>query len=195
MSYKLTIDRYLDKLAAKSPTPGGGSAAALVGAVGMSLLSMAAKYSIKKADKGASYAKLSKISEFAGRSRRRLEKLITEDERVYLRLSKGLKRRGAKDITMLYKDAAEVPLKACVILDEGLKRCEELSVYCKKSLASDLAEAALLLEAGFLSAKLNVEINLGGIKDIAYTRRVRKSLSKSRMSALKARRKVAKRIE
>ena len=194
MSYKMTIDRYLDRLAAKSPAPGGGSAAALVGAIGISLLAMAARYTARKTDKGVLYTKLSKILEFAERSRRRLEKLMAEDEAAYLRLSKGLKKRGVKNITRLYKSAAEVPLEVCAILQNGLGKCNELSAYCKTSLVSDLAEAAILLEAGFLAAKFNVEINLGGIKDVVYTRKVRSSLSKSRMSIPKMKRKVLNRI-
>ena len=195
MGYKIALDRYLDKLAARSPTPGGGSAAALVGAVGMSLVSMVARYTAKEADKGTLCAKLSKISGFTERARRRLKRLMIEDEKAYLQLSRRLKRRGAKDIRgLFYKNAAEVPLEVCATLQEGLKRCEELSVYCKASLASDLAEAVLLLEAAFLSAKFNVDINLGGIKDVAYTRRVRRFLTKQRISVLRRKRKVLNRI-
>ena len=194
MSYKITLDRYLDKLAARSPTPGGGSAAALVGAVGMSLVSMVARYTAKKANKGTLCTKLSKISGFTERARRRLKRLMIEDEKAYLQLSRRLKKRGAKDIRAFYKNAAEVPLEVCATLQEGLKRCEELSVYCKASLASDLAEAALLLEAAFLSAKFNVDINLGGIKDVVYTRKVRRSLTKQRISVLRTKRKVLNRI-
>lgn len=189
----MTIDKYLDKLAARSPVPGGGSAAALVGAIGMSLLSMVARYISKKGDRGASYRKLHKILEFTERSRRHLKKLMGEDEAAYLRLSKGIKRGGPKDITKLYKSAAEVPLEVCTILQEGLKKCEELCSYCKTPLVSDLTEAALLLEVGFMSTKLNVDINLAGIKDSTYTKRVKRTLLRRKKIVLRTKKRILKR--
>jgi formiminotetrahydrofolate cyclodeaminase len=175
MSSKINLDNYLDKLAEASPVPGGGSAAALIGAIGMSLLSMVIKYVLKRNDKGISHAKLFKILEFTEHSRHRLRELMDKDEAAYLRLSKG-RRGGKKDMAPLYKGAAEVPLEVCAIIQGGLKKCEELCACRKTSLVSDLAEASIILETGFLSAKFNVEINLGGIKDAAYTKRVRTSL-------------------
>lgn len=173
-----TIGEYLDRLAAQTPAPGGGSAAALVGAIGASLLSMVARYTAKKKILTSTVrAKISRISEFAERSSRRLKKLMVEDEKAYSRLSRVLAKKAVNK-TRLYKNASAVPLEACVVIEKTLKKCEELSVHCKASIASDLVEAALILEAAFLSAKLNVEINLDGIKDIIYTRKVRKALSR-----------------
>lgn len=172
--------------------PGGGSAAALIGAVGFSLLSMVVRYTLKKNNKGVSYVKLSRILRFTERSRYRLRKLISKDESAYLRLSKAIKSRGVKNITALYKSAAEVPLEVSAILRQGLRRCEELCPYCKATLASDLVEAALLLEAGFLSAKLNVEANLGGIKDKTYTKKIRSSLLSQKIATQKAKKRIIK---
>jgi len=89
----------------------------------------------------------------------------SEDERAYSRLSKAIKEKNTKDLTKLYKNAAEAPMEVCIMLNEALKRCKELSPYCRKSLASDLLEAEILLKAAFLSAKFNVEINLRSIKN------------------------------
>ena len=185
----MTIEKYLDKLAARSPVPGGGSAAALVGAIGMSLLSMVAKYAVKKT---SSPSKLSRILKFIEHSQQRLKRLMIEDEACYLRLSKAIKRRGRKEITNLYKKALEVPLEVCTILCEGAKTSDELLIFCKTSLASDLREAAVLLEAGFLSAKLNVEINLDGIKDAQYGRKIRRLLLKQGMAVQKVRKRILK---
>lgn len=188
---KITIDKYLDGLAARMPVPGGGSAAALVGAIGMALLSMVARYMVKKNNREATYKKLSRILQFTESSRRRLRKLMNEDEAAYLRLSKGIRGRDA-NIIRLYKSAAEAPLEVCAILQEGLKRCEQLYSHCKTSLASDLAAAALLLEAGFLSAKANIDINLAGITDKMYTKNVRSSLLKQKIFVQKAKKRIMK---
>jgi len=188
----MEIKRYLEKLAAKSPVPGGGSAAALTGAIGMSLMSMAAGYTAKKVF-AARRAGLSEIIGFAASSRRRLLELMAEDEKAYLRLSGALRKKGKKDtaaIAVFYKKAAAPPLEMCRVLNDGLKRCARLSAFCSKALASDLAEAAILMEAGFASARLNAEINLDGACDKAYAGRMRRWLDKKGALARKIKEKV-----
>ena len=185
----MTIDKYLDKLAAKTPVPGGGSAAALIGAVGMALLSMTAMYTSKRA---GSRSNIPEIVKFAGRSRRRLLKLMRRDEEAYLKLSKAMKGRGEEGITRLYRNATLVPLEISTILEEGIKRCGRLSPHCRRCLATDIVEAVLFLEAGFLSAKLNAEINLGGIKDEACARKVRLSLSRRKNSIKNIKKRILK---
>ena len=191
----MSFDEYLNKLAKKSPVPGGVSAEALTGAIGIALLSMVARYTVKKSDSGKVRARLSKISKFTEYSRRRLKKLMAEDEKAYLRLSKTLKRgKAKKDIAALYKSAAAPQLEVCGILKEGLKNCLLLCAYCRKCLVSDLAESALLMEAGFLSAKFNVDINLAGVKNKRYTNEVRKLLRKQVNAASKAKSQILKKL-
>jgi len=59
---------------------------------------------------------------------------------------------------------------------------------------SDLAETALLLEAGFMSAKLNVDINLIGIGDSTYTKNVNSTLSKSKAEVIKTKTRILKKM-
>jgi formiminotetrahydrofolate cyclodeaminase len=174
----MTIDKYLDKLAARKPVPGGGSAAALVGSLGMSLLSMTAQYAARKTGKGASHGKLLKIIRFSETARRRLRKLMREDEAAYLKLSSAMRSRSAKRMAKLYKNAALVPLEVCEIAREGIKKCAALYPNCSISIVSDLIEAVILLEAAYSSAKLNVMINLPGIKNKALAKKIRNSLRK-----------------
>lgn len=187
MTNRITLDTYLDRLAAKNPVPGGGSAAALIGAVAMSLLSMAARYTRRSPS-----VNVAGIIKFSDRARRRLRRLMSKDEAAYLRLSKAMRGGAAKDITSLYKACARVPLEICAILEEGLKKCEEFCPYCKPSLASDLLEAAVLSEAGFLSAKLNVEVNLRGIKDAAFKKKIKGILAKQKSAVLKTKSRILK---
>ena len=194
MSSNITLNEYLDKLAAKSPVPGGGSAAALTGALGVSLLSMAGRYIMRHKSVRISRRRISNILKFTESSRVTLRKLMIEDELAYSRIAKMIKKPGIKDITKRYKNAAEVPLRVCMVLEEGLKVCEELCKYCRAPLISDLAEAAVLLEAGFMSAKFNVDINLIGIGDTAYTKKINSALSKSKTKALKAKIRILKEV-
>lgn len=194
MDYKNTIGKYLDKLAARSPVPGGGSAATLTGALGISLLSMAARFMLKKEKKQAARKKLSAILKFSESTRRRLAKLMREDETAYLRLSSGIKKKTAKDATALYKAAAEVPLEVLSLLELALRGCQELCLHCRTSIISDLVLGALLIEAGFYSAKVNVEINIPGIKDPLYIRKVKGILLKRKRAAAKTKKRIAKTI-
>lgn len=190
MKKENAIDKYLKRLATGCPVPGGGSAAALVGAISVALLSMVVRYMGRKAYAGALSKRIPEIMKFCERSQRRLKSLMREDEKAYSRLSKRGKSCSQKYISRLYKKAAEVPMEVCRILHEGLDMCAGLSAYCKTSIITDLIEAAILMEAGFLSAEANVQVNLGGIKNTAYTRAARSSLSRLRASSVKSKRRV-----
>lgn len=171
----MKIDLYLEKLAAKSPAPGGGSAAALAGALGASLLCMTAKYvAVKTEDR-----RISEIIKSAEKSRRRLRKLMKEDESAYIELSKAIAAKN-KNLGAIYKKAAAVPLEACGVIADCLKKCKELYPYCRTSIKSDLKEAAIILEAGFFSAELNVEANLKGIADAEHKRKIKRLLLKQK---------------
>jgi len=187
-----TIDRYLDKLAEASPIPGGGSAAALVGALGISLLSMVTGYILKRKSGEVPHKRLSEILEFTLASRRCLRRLMDEDEIAYLKLSKG-KKELARDISRLYRRATDVPFEVCTILKEAIKSCEELLSYCRGSIVSDLWEAALLLDAAFLSAELNVEINIHGVRDTAYIKKIHNELSRYKIVVSKIKKKIFQR--
>ncbi|MBL7071205.1 MAG: cyclodeaminase/cyclohydrolase family protein [Candidatus Omnitrophica bacterium] len=188
MSNKILLSEYLDRLAARGPAPGGGSAAALTGCIGMSLLSMAAKYIAGK-DKSR---KIKEIIKKTGSSRLRLRRLMDEDEAAFLRLWSDLRRK--KSTAGSFKAAIRAPLEVCELAAEGLKWCEYLRCRCKTSIACDLVEAAVLLEAGFLSASLNAEINLGGVKDKSYARKVRNTILKQKKSVRKIKADVLKKI-
>jgi formiminotetrahydrofolate cyclodeaminase len=176
MARKILLDEYLKRLADKTPVPGGGSAAALTAALGACLISMSAKYILKKV-KGKNAAQdLCAIIRFNEKSLRRLGALMKEDEQAYLRLAMELEKRNPKNLLKLYKDAAAVPLEVCGISVRAVSGCVKLCRCAETMIISDIAEAAILLESAFFCAKLNVEINLGGIKDSAYKGKVEREL-------------------
>ena len=186
MAEEISLDNYLEKLAAKTPTPGGGSAAALVGALAAALLSMAAKYVSGKAKMPKSQRRISSMIRFNEKALRRLKILMREDEKAYYRLAGEIKCRRPKNILRLYKDAIKVPLEVCGIVAECASGCPELCDYCGTSIISDVAEAVILCEAAFASAKLNVGINLRSIEDPFYKKKVNKSLGSGEIKVKKA---------
>jgi len=162
--------KYLDDLAAKMPAPGGGSAAALCGALGAGLLAMVGNYTVKNdLDRGVE-EKAAMILSRAEKAREELERLIDADIEAYTDLSRALKA-GKKDpekLQALYRRAADAPFEVCKLSAECLGLCRDIVDCQNKNLMTDTASAAVMLESAFFSAKFNVYINLKYIKDMEY---------------------------
>jgi formiminotetrahydrofolate cyclodeaminase len=158
----LGIGEFLDRLSAKTPTPGGGSAGALAGALGSALGVMATRFS------GAGpEADLEAL-------RREFAELIDRDAEAYNRFDAALKLPKGTDPEKKARSAAmqEAAIGAARVPLEGIRRCgralELLRAFapqCSKHLASDLASGAILLQAAARVMLQNVVINLGSIRD------------------------------
>jgi len=169
-----TIDTFLDALANTEPTPGGGSTAALQGALAASLIEMVAAASTKKKGLEAHIPRLQAIADSAKQWRSRLQEGINEDATAYTlvvsayRLPKETdpqKTARSEAIQSALKEAASVPLenaRACATL---LPLAIELTQIGNPNMITDAAVAAQAALAGAHGALLNVVINLDGIKD------------------------------
>jgi len=184
------IRNYLADLAARKPAPGGGSAAALAGATGCSLMSMVANYTIGNAKYEDVSVRVSAILEKVESARRRLEELIDEDVEAYSTLSKAIKefKKGSSELEDSFKEALQPPFEVCKIASECLRLCKDLAECGNKYLITDAAIAAILLEGAFFSAKFNVYINLKDIRDTEFIAQIHKVLAplEEEMPALKA---------
>jgi len=74
------------------------------------------------------------------------------------------------------QDALDIPFMVCCLCHEGIKLCPPLIKKGNINLISDVSVAAILLEAGFSAAYVNVEINLKGLEDKALAKSMRKEL-------------------
>ena len=182
---KLTGKTVSDALAAfrsSDPTPGGGSASALAGAVGASLLAMVA--SLAKA-RTASDEEATELREAGIRCTvlaSHLEALIDRDAEAYdmvvsaYRLSKQTdeeKAVRAGRIQDALKAATDAPLEVMRRCGEALGFATTIGRLGNPNAASDVQVAIYLLRAGLAGAAENVEINLGSLKDADYVQRVR----------------------
>lgn len=178
----LIVRDYAAKLAAGEPTPGGGSAAALVGALAAALGEMAGNFTIGKEKFAAVDADVRRILQVLEQQRQRLLDLTDADADAYAKVGAayGLPRdtdeeKAARQaaIEEALKSAAEVPLaatEACAVI---VSQLEELAEKGNPNLVSDVACSAELALAGLRCACLNVDINLASIKDAAHVQRVR----------------------
>jgi formiminotetrahydrofolate cyclodeaminase len=177
MFIEKSVNEFLDALASKEPAPGGGSGAAMGGALGAALVSMVCNLTIGKKGYEAVEQEMKDLLAQSEAIRLELPKLLEADIEVYTqvmaayRLPRTTDEEKAARQTLLqqrFKEAAEVPLQ----IAERCSRIVQLALPAarmgNKWAVSDAGVGALLGEAALRSALLNVEINLASIKDEQY---------------------------
>ena len=178
---KRAITDFLEELSSDSASPGGGAAAALTGALGVSLVEMVSRINERREQKKSGKKNPSsghplKIRSL-GKIRQNFLQLMKRDTQAFLALSSFTKdNRTGKSYQQSVKNAASVPLEMAHLACLASSLAESEIGRTSRWLASDLAEAAILLEASFCSARLNVEINLPSIEDRSFLNRVKKEL-------------------
>jgi len=195
---RLSELRIIDLLAAfrsAEPTPGGGSASALCGAIGASLLSMVAglpKPRIRGPEDGQrladARARCAAISD-------RLAALMDRDSEAYdavvaaFRLAKASEsekiERTAR-IQEALRTATEAPLDVMHACLDAIHLAETVAGLGNASAASDVEVGLELLGAGLRGACVNVEINLTSLKDEAYVTATKKETQRLEMDASRA---------
>jgi len=163
-----TIVDFLTSLADKVPAPGGGATAALHAAQGAALLGMVARYTTgeKYAEHAAVVADV--IGETDALRAESLE-LAEKDAAAFTavsdayRLPKGEERTLA--IAAALVAAAEPPARVVEAAARLVSICETLLPIGNPNLLTDVAAAAEAARAALATARINVEVNLGGIRD------------------------------
>jgi methenyltetrahydrofolate cyclohydrolase len=168
------IQEYLDDLASSKPAPGGGSAAALVGATGAALGSMVANFTVGK-EKFAAVEEQSQAGLAAcEKLRGELSALIQADVEAYSKYSAAAGLPKASDeekasraaaLQLAMKAAASVPMEVCRKCQEVLEVCQDLLEIGNPNLVSDVGCAAEFAYAALRAAVLNVEVNHAFLKD------------------------------
>ncbi|MFC1709523.1 cyclodeaminase/cyclohydrolase family protein [Candidatus Omnitrophota bacterium] len=169
-----SIRRYVDDLAAKLPAPGGGSAAALTGTLGVSLVLMVLNYTIGKEKYKKFEGGLNLALTVSKDLKKKLSLLIDRDVEAYKKVSSTFSSEDGTIKEKSLKDAAGVPIEICNCCYEAIKVCRDVMDKTNKNLISDIAVAAEFLEAAYNSALFNIKINLKGIKDQEFSSNIKK---------------------
>lgn len=173
---------FIDVLASKAAVPGGGGAAALVGAIGMALGSMVCNLTIGKKKYAQYEDDVKEILFQAEKIQKDLLDMIDEDAECFLPLSRayGLpantdEEKKLKEQTMenALKLACEVPIKIVRTSYDSIKLHEALVDKGSKLAISDVGVGVQCLRAALLSGELNVIININSIKDEEYVHKVK----------------------
>jgi len=182
MSMKnLSLDEFTALTASSSPSPGGGSIAALTGAVAASLTSMVAALTVDKNGYEQHRDEMEKLQESCEKLRVKLLDDIDRDCTSFdgyiaaLKLPKDSDeqkeaRRGEMQKALKY--AAEVPLSIAKTAMEVMPLAEAAVINGNKNAVTDGVISAMMCRTAVLSALCNVKINLGMIKDDEYVERL-----------------------
>ena len=173
------IRHFLDKLASKSPEPGGGSVAALTGSLGAGLVSMVCSLTLGKEKYKDVQSQVEALIKESEKLRTEMQDLIQKDTEVYGGLSevyKMPKNTDAEKAARTAKMQEALKLACQVPFEIGLKSLEVARLAQRAAdignvaAVSDAGVAALLAQACAQSAALNVKINVNSIKDEAYNK-------------------------
>ena len=178
MSFQeMSLTEFSEVLASGAPTPGGGSASALSGALAAGLAAMVARTtagSKKFADRAE---QMTAIASEADRLRRELLAFVDEDARAFDRVMAAFRmlketpeHQAARSqaIQQAYKAAVEPPMQVCMRSLRVLELSLQVAEQGNPSAASDAGVGALLAASALQGGALNVLINLGAIKDEAF---------------------------
>jgi methenyltetrahydrofolate cyclohydrolase len=177
MLIEKSVRELLDAFASSDPTPGGGSASALASAVGASLLTMVAGLPKTRSNSDEDRAALAAAAAALAGIREQLTGAIDADTAAYDRVVGAYKLPKGSDeeksartaaIQAALRAATEVPLRVMRLSAQALDAAAAIAAHGHPGASSDVGVAVALLGAGFEGARLNVEINLSGIRDETY---------------------------
>jgi formiminotetrahydrofolate cyclodeaminase len=177
----MKLHAFLDELASSSPAPGGGSVAALAGALGAALSSMVCNLTIGKEKYEAVQTEIKAALKESEQLRKQLTELIDKDTEAFNEVMAAVKMPKETDeqkekrgqaLQKAYKNATRVPLQTARICDHVLDIALVVAEKGNKRSITDAAASALLTLAGVETALMNIRINLGSLADTACVQTV-----------------------
>ena len=171
------IQQFLDELASKAPTPGGGSAAAIMGAMGAALVSMVCNLTLGKKNYASVEDEIKAVLERSESLRVLLTDMIRADMNAFNQVMEayGMPKITEEDkqtrdnaIQLALKAATDIPLSCAIAGSEVIELSRIVAEKGNKNVASDAGVAALAGYAALKSAALNVYVNAAGLKDRAF---------------------------
>jgi len=192
----MEMKKFLEKLSSGTPTPGGGSASALTGALSASLVAMVAGLSFKKGK--IKQRGMVEIRRKALNIQKRLLQAVDEDSKSFdavikaFRLPKDSEKgrlRRVIEIQKAYRNAILTPRLVCERSLQLLAYSKILILKGNPNAISDAGVAAFLADAAIAGGLLNIGINLVGVseKNLAKEMNVlMRSLARKRNDLMKA---------
>lgn len=174
---QLSCEQFVSLLASKQPTPGGGGAAALVGAIGMALGNMVGALTLGKPKYAAVEQDILALKEEADRLQQELLRLVAADAEVFEPLSRAYAipkddPRRAEIMEAALKQACTVPLNIMRACCRAIELHEEFGAKGSLIAISDVGCGVICCQAALRAASLNVFINTKSMLDRAYAEKI-----------------------
>jgi len=182
-----SVRDFVDEVSRESPAPGGGSVAALCGALGAALVSMVANLAINKVGYEAAWQELDERAERAQAIKERLQRSVDTDTEAFsgvlgaMRLPKRTAQQKAARkaaVQQAYQQACQVPLETARLCFEAIEIAARVADLGNPASRSDAVVAALVGCAGVEAAVCNVRINLPSIEDQAFRQQMEADLDR-----------------
>ena len=177
MLVDLTVKAFLDKVAGSDPVPGGGSIAALNGAVASALAGMVAGLTVGKKGYEACEEMMTHIQQLASEQQQHFVADIDRDSEAYNRVFDCFKLAKATDeeksarsaaIQAATRQAAEIPMEVARRAYELMRVIADVARSGNRNAVTDACVAMMAARSAVLGALMNVRINLGSLKDKAF---------------------------
>jgi len=171
---RMNLREFANETASESPAPGGGSIAAYMGALGISLGTMVANLSAHKKGWESRWEEFSKWAEKGQRIKDELLRMVDEDTRAFNRIMESFslpknsdveKKARTKAIQDATINAIEVPLRVMELAYESFDVIEAMAKEGNPNSVSDAGVGALCARSAVLGAYLNVTINVAALHD------------------------------
>lgn len=183
-----SIQALLEELASSTPTPGGGSAAALAGAMGAALISMVCSLTVGRKRFAEVEDELRGVLEEAQTLQRQLAGLADADSQAFDQVMAAYRLPKATDeeqaarqvaIQAAFRQATQVPLETVTACAAVIGLAGQVVSKINPNALSDAGVATLVAEAGLRGAQLNVAINLVNIHDNDFVQGAQKELDRA----------------
>lgn len=171
---ELTVEAFMGQLASSAPTPGGGSAAALAGAMGAALVHMVVELTTGRPGAGPVEDELRDLALAAAGFQSELLQFVENDAAAYASVvaARRLPRDSERErelrrvqIDAAVRDATRSPLHIAERASEVLALAERLAPIGNRNAISDVGVAGLLASVALRGGALNVSINLPSLPD------------------------------
>lgn len=186
-----SLTQFAEDLASSSPTPGGGAAAALAGALGASLVSMVCRFTVGREKFATVEDEVQSILQQADDARGRFLAAVDADAQAYAAVGAAYRRsRGTDDEKLARSEAiraaswsaAQPPLMVAEEAAALLDLCRAAGPITNPMLGSDVTTAVALARAALEGGIANVEANLSGVSD-EHGQELRARIDRARESA------------
>jgi glutamate formiminotransferase/formiminotetrahydrofolate cyclodeaminase len=180
---RLGLGEFVDELSLDTPTPGGGSAAALCGALSAALSAMVANLTVGKKGYESAQAELKETALMAQAVKGEMLKAIDEDTRAFNKVMEAYRLPGGSEdqarekeaaLQMAYIKATRVPLGVLEKSVTLLELAKAAALKGNRNSLSDAGVAALAAETAAVGAGYNVLINLPNIPDDMFREDVKR---------------------